>query len=118
MLWYIQGDRREPDVFGIAITRSAKMGEGGEFVAMEQSTVENRMFAYDAYVQNGESVTTVQRLFRTHFNLGRHGTDPTRNTILRKISWPKEDRKDAGKHREGETSPHSEPKSFSKKTCK
>ncbi|KAG8300723.1 hypothetical protein J6590_070263 [Homalodisca vitripennis] len=29
-----------------------------------------------------------------------------------------EDHKDAGKRREGETSPHSEPKSFSKKTCK
>ncbi|KAG8254519.1 hypothetical protein J6590_008976 [Homalodisca vitripennis] len=26
----IQGDHREPDVFGIASTRSAKMGEGGE----------------------------------------------------------------------------------------
>ncbi|KAG8300722.1 hypothetical protein J6590_070262 [Homalodisca vitripennis] len=25
-----RGDRREPDVFGIASTRSAKMGEGGE----------------------------------------------------------------------------------------
>jgi len=37
------------------------------------------MFAYDAYVQNGESVTAVQRLFRVHFNLGR------RDTILRWI---------------------------------
>ncbi|KAG8329754.1 hypothetical protein J6590_079846 [Homalodisca vitripennis] len=29
--WHkVQGDHREPDVFGIASTRSAKMGEGGE----------------------------------------------------------------------------------------
>ncbi|KAG8275923.1 hypothetical protein J6590_075440 [Homalodisca vitripennis] len=41
-----------------------------------------------------------------------------RSYFKEKISWPKEDRKNAGKRREGETSPHSEPKSFSKKTCK
>jgi len=34
---------------------------------MEQWTVEQRMFAYDAYVQNGESVTAVQRLFSRSF---------------------------------------------------
>jgi len=49
---------------------------------MEQWTVEHRMFAYDAYVQNGESVTAVQRLFRVHFKLGRRDTVPSRNTIL------------------------------------
>ncbi|KAG8260896.1 hypothetical protein J6590_086398 [Homalodisca vitripennis] len=27
---FIKGDHREPDIFGIASTRSAKMGEGGE----------------------------------------------------------------------------------------
>ena len=54
-------------------------------VAMAQWTVEHRMFAYDAYVQNGESVTAVQRLFRVHFNLGRRDTVPSRNTILRWI---------------------------------
>ena len=52
-------------------------------VAMEQWTLENRMFAYDAYVQNGESVTAVQRHFRVHFNLGRRDTVPSRNAILR-----------------------------------
>jgi transposase len=52
-------------------------------VAMEQWTVEHRMFAYDAYVKNAESITAVQRLFRVHFNLGRHGIVPSRNTILR-----------------------------------
>jgi len=54
-------------------------------VAMVQWTVEHRMFAYDAYVHNGESVTAVQRLFRVHFNLGRRDTVPSRNTILRWI---------------------------------
>jgi hypothetical protein len=43
-------------------------------VAMEQWTVEHRMFAYDAYVQNGESFTAVQQLFRVHFNLGCQDT--------------------------------------------
>ena len=54
-------------------------------VAMAQWTVEHRMFAYDAYVQNGESVRAVQRLFRVYFNLGRRDTVPSRNTILRLI---------------------------------
>ena len=54
-------------------------------VAMAQWTVEHRMFAYDAYVQNDESVTAGQRLFRVHFNLGRLDTVPSRNTILRWI---------------------------------
>ena len=54
-------------------------------IAMEQWTVEHRMFAYDAYVQNGESVTGVQRLFRVHFNLGCRDTVPSHNTILRWI---------------------------------
>ena len=36
-------------------------------VAMQQWTVQHRMFAYDAYVQNGESVTAVQRLFPRAF---------------------------------------------------
>jgi len=54
-------------------------------VAMEQWTVEHRMFACDAYVQNSESVTEVQWLFRVHFNLGRRDTVPSRNTILRWI---------------------------------
>ena len=52
-------------------------------VAMAQWMVEHRMFAYDAYVQNG--VTAVQWLFRVHFNLGRRDTVPSRNTILRWI---------------------------------
>jgi transposase len=54
-------------------------------VAMEQWTVEYRMFAYDAYVQNGESVTAVQRLFGVHFNLGRRDNVPSCNPIPRWI---------------------------------
>ena len=52
---------------------------------MQQWTVEHRMFTYDAYVQNGESATAVQRLFRVHFKLGRRDTVPSLNTILRWI---------------------------------
>ena len=47
--------------------------------------VEHRMFAYDANVQNGESVMAVQRLFHVHFNLGSRDTVPSCNTILRWI---------------------------------
>ena len=53
---------------------------------MERWTVEHRMFAYDAFVQNGESVITMQRLFRVRFNRGRRGTVPSRNTILRWVN--------------------------------
>lgn len=48
---------------------------------MERWTVEHRMFAYDAFVQNDGSVITVQRLFRARFNRGRRGAVPSRNTI-------------------------------------
>jgi hypothetical protein len=44
------------------------------------------MFAYDAYVTNAESVAAAQRLFRVHFNLGRRGIVPSRNTILRWVN--------------------------------
>jgi hypothetical protein len=53
---------------------------------MEQWTVEHRMFAYDVYVTNAESVTAAQRLFRVHFNLGRRGIVPSHNTILRGVN--------------------------------
>jgi hypothetical protein len=45
-------------------------------VAMEQWTVEHRVFVYDAFVTNAESVTAAQQLFRVHFNLGHHGIVP------------------------------------------
>ncbi|CAH1111052.1 unnamed protein product [Psylliodes chrysocephalus] len=53
-------------------------------VAMERWTVEHRMFAYDAFVQNGGSIITVQRLFHMRFNRRRRGSVLNRNTIL---SW-------------------------------
>lgn len=52
-------------------------------VAMEQWTTQHRVFAYDTFIRNGESVITTQRIFRRHFNIGRNGTVPSRNTLLR-----------------------------------
>mgnify|MGYP003623301927 CR=1 FL=1 len=45
--------------------------------------MEHRVFIYDAYVRNGDSVVVAQRLFRRHFNVGRHGPVPTRKTIVK-----------------------------------
>lgn len=50
---------------------------------MEPWTVEHRVFAYDCFVRNNESVTVVQREFRRHFNIHRNRAVPSRNTILR-----------------------------------
>lgn len=38
------------------------------------------MFAYDAFVRNGESVALVRRLFRPHFKLERRDKVRSRNT--------------------------------------
>uniref|UniRef100_A0A146LES1 DUF4817 domain-containing protein n=1 Tax=Lygus hesperus TaxID=30085 RepID=A0A146LES1_LYGHE len=46
-------------------------------------TVEHRVFAYDCFVRNNESVTVVQREFRRHFKIHRNRAVPSRNTILR-----------------------------------
>ena len=37
---------------------------------------------YNASVKSGESVSVIQRLFRQHFNIGRHGAVPSHNTIF------------------------------------
>ena len=50
---------------------------------MEQWTVQQRVFTYDAYTRNGDSVVGAQREFRRHFNIGRHGGVPGRKTILK-----------------------------------
>ena len=47
---------------------------------------EHRVFAYDTYVKNGESVTETQCLFKRRFNIGRHGNVPSRNSILRRVN--------------------------------
>ena len=50
---------------------------------MEPWTVEHRVFAFECFVRNNESVTAVQREFRRHFNIHRNIGVPSRNTILR-----------------------------------
>ena len=49
-------------------------------------SLEHRVFVYDTYVKNGESVTETQRLFKRRFNIGRHGNVPSRNSILRWVN--------------------------------
>ena len=46
---------------------------------------EHRVFDYETYVKNGESVIT-QRLFRRRFNIGCHGDVPSRSTALRWVN--------------------------------
>ena len=46
-------------------------------------TIEHRVFAYDSFVKNNESVTAVQHEFRRHFKIHRNDSVPARNTILR-----------------------------------
>ena len=50
-------------------------------LAIEQWTAQRRAFLVEAYLKNGDSAVTSQRLFRIHFNIPRHGRDPCRNTI-------------------------------------
>lgn len=51
---------------------------------MEQRADEHSMFAYDTFIQN--------RRYCVHFNLGRRGAVPGRNTMLRwvHILWETE----------------------------
>ena len=49
-------------------------------------SLEHRVLAYETYVKNGESVTETQRLFKRRFNIGRHGNQPSRNSILRWVN--------------------------------
>lgn len=51
---------------------------------MERWSNETRAFAIETYFKNNDSATRTQRVFRRHFNLGRHGAVPTRQTI---INW-------------------------------
>lgn len=50
---------------------------------MDQWSVQHRVFAYDTFIKNGESVIKTQRIFRRHFNIARNDTVPSRNTLLR-----------------------------------
>lgn len=42
---------------------------------------EHRAFAVETFFKNSDSFAKTQRLFRTHFNVGRHGAVPDRKTI-------------------------------------
>lgn len=46
-------------------------------------SVQHRVFTYDSFVRNNESIVAVQHEFRRHFNIARNDSVPTRNTILR-----------------------------------
>lgn len=50
---------------------------------MTSWSVEHRAFAVEEYFRNDNSIIKVQRLFRRKFNVNRHGSIPSRNTILR-----------------------------------
>uniref|UniRef100_A0A146LCR5 BESS domain-containing protein n=2 Tax=Lygus hesperus TaxID=30085 RepID=A0A146LCR5_LYGHE len=53
---------------------------------MDRWGVVHRVFALDEFLKNGESVVAVQRAFRIRFNIGRHGTVPSRNTLMRWVT--------------------------------
>lgn len=50
---------------------------------MERWDIVHRVFAVEQYLRNGDSLVTVQRLFRRNFNVSHRGAIPDRNTILR-----------------------------------
>jgi hypothetical protein len=49
---------------------------------MHRWSVEHRAFAVETFFKNNGSATVTQRVFRRHFNIGRNGKGPTRQTIL------------------------------------
>uniref|UniRef100_A0A0A9YLJ5 Transposable element Tc3 transposase n=1 Tax=Lygus hesperus TaxID=30085 RepID=A0A0A9YLJ5_LYGHE len=53
---------------------------------MERWGVEHRVFVYDAFVKNNESVVAVQRAFRIRFNVPRRGAIPDRKTIIKWVN--------------------------------
>lgn len=53
---------------------------------MAQWSVEHRVFAVEQFFRNSESFVTVQRLFRQHFGVARHGLVPDRRAILRWVT--------------------------------
>jgi hypothetical protein len=52
-------------------------------VVMELWMIEHRVFVFETFIQTDSSVVLTQRRFRIHFNVGRHGAVPSRNTILK-----------------------------------
>jgi hypothetical protein len=55
-------------------------------VTTEQWLCEHRAFAVKSFFKNDDSATQTQHEFRKHFNIGRNGKVPTRQTILNWIS--------------------------------
>lgn len=58
---------------------------GNAVLVMAPWTLEHRMFVVEQFFRNGDSVITVQRLFRRQFNVEPRKPIPDRNTILRWI---------------------------------
>ena len=51
-------------------------------VAMAEWIVQHHVFAVEHFFKSNDCVITVQRLFRTHFNVLRNGSIPDRKSIL------------------------------------
>ena len=53
---------------------------------MEPWTIEHRIFTYDCFVKNNESVTAVQRGLRRRFNVHRNNSVLSLGAILRWVN--------------------------------
>jgi len=49
---------------------------------MQRSSEEHRAFAVETLFENNDPASVTQRVFRRHFDIGRNGKVPTRQTIL------------------------------------
>jgi len=49
---------------------------------MQRWSEEHRAFAVETIFKNNDSAIVTQRVFRRHFDIGRNGKVPTRQTIL------------------------------------
>jgi hypothetical protein len=50
---------------------------------MQRRSEEHRAFAVETFfLKNNDSATVTQRVFQRHFDIGRNGKVPTRQTIL------------------------------------
>ena len=49
---------------------------------MQRQSEEHRAFSVETFFKNNDSATATQRVFRRHFDIGRNGKVPTRQTIL------------------------------------
>jgi hypothetical protein len=54
---------------------------------MRHWSEEHRAFAVETFFKNNDSATVMQRVFQRHFDIGRNGKVPTRQTIL---NWVKQ----------------------------